>query len=155
VHGKVKVKIEELGTLGGQFVAIFYLQRNDEFSELREQFMQMIEQEEMHHDSLPVGFEYSDEAKKNLQQRAQDAGEELDKRAAADGGLKKRLDALFKEENDLNQKLASTYDGSYGDALPCECDHPYYRHFDSYDAMEPVGCKYCNLDECPGFRAKK
>lgn len=47
IHGKVKIKCEELGLLGGQFVAIFYLQRNDEFAELRQQFMEMIEHEEI------------------------------------------------------------------------------------------------------------
>jgi hypothetical protein len=36
------------------------------------------------------------------------------------------------------------YDPNYGDDIPCECGHPYYRHFDTYDDMEPVGCKYCN-----------
>lgn len=25
----------------------------------------------------------------------------------------------------------------------CKCGHVYYRHFDSYEDMEPVGCKYC------------
>lgn len=25
-----------------------------------------------------------------------------------------------------------------------ECEHPYFRHFDSYDEMRPVGCKYCS-----------
>lgn len=47
VHGKVKVKYEELGFLGEQCVGIFYLQRNLEFSELRNQFMEMIENEEI------------------------------------------------------------------------------------------------------------
>jgi hypothetical protein len=46
VHGKVHMKYECLGTLGGQYVSIFYLQRNNEFSELREQFMSAILQEE-------------------------------------------------------------------------------------------------------------
>jgi hypothetical protein len=23
------------------------------------------------------------------------------------------------------------------------CDHPYYRHFDTYENMAIVGCKYC------------
>ncbi len=35
------------------------------------------------------------------------------------------------------------YDSSFGDDRICECDHPYYRHFDSYENMKPVGCKYC------------
>lgn len=47
VHGKVHLKYEQLGMLGGQYVSIFYLQRNNEFSELREQFMELILQEEM------------------------------------------------------------------------------------------------------------
>lgn len=47
VHGKVKVKYEELGSLGDQVVGLFYLQRNDEFHQLREQFVSMIEQEQM------------------------------------------------------------------------------------------------------------
>lgn len=25
----------------------------------------------------------------------------------------------------------------------CVCGHPYHRHFDSYDEMKPIGCKYC------------
>lgn len=47
VHGKVKVKYEELGMLGGQHVGLFYLQRNDEFASLREDFKNMIEKEEV------------------------------------------------------------------------------------------------------------
>lgn len=46
VHGKVKIKYEELGVLGGQYVGLFYMQRNDEFSEMRQEFKQMIEEEE-------------------------------------------------------------------------------------------------------------
>jgi hypothetical protein len=45
VHGKSHLKYEFLGTLGAQLVSIFYLQRNDEFSQLRESFMVMIESE--------------------------------------------------------------------------------------------------------------
>lgn len=47
LHGKVRVKYEELGVLGGQYVGLFYLQRNDEFTELRTTFVQMIEKEEL------------------------------------------------------------------------------------------------------------
>ena len=46
LHGKVRLKYELLGTLGSKLVSIFYLQRNNEFTELREQFMSMIEAEE-------------------------------------------------------------------------------------------------------------
>jgi hypothetical protein len=47
IHGKVKVKYNELGLLGGKHVAIFYLQRNDEFQDLRQKFVEAIEQEEI------------------------------------------------------------------------------------------------------------
>ncbi len=35
------------------------------------------------------------------------------------------------------------YNPKYGDDRICECGHPYYRHFDTYDQMAAVGCKYC------------
>lgn len=44
------------------------------------------------------------------------------------------------------------YNPDYGDDRLCECGHPYYRHFDSYEGMAPVGCKYCGCDE---FKLKK
>lgn len=51
IHGKVKVKYEELGCLGGQYIGLFYINRNDEFTELRKEFKDMIEAEEMDYDS--------------------------------------------------------------------------------------------------------
>ena len=38
------------------------------------------------------------------------------------------------------------YDPNYGDDILCVCGHPYYRHFDTYEQMAPVGCKYCPCD---------
>lgn len=35
------------------------------------------------------------------------------------------------------------YNPDYGDKRMCICGHPYYRHFDSYEDMRDVGCKYC------------
>jgi hypothetical protein len=35
------------------------------------------------------------------------------------------------------------YDPKFGDDRLCLCGHPYYRHFDTYEEMAPVGCKYC------------
>lgn len=35
------------------------------------------------------------------------------------------------------------YNPNYGDKRICICGHPYYRHFDSCDDMNSVGCKYC------------
>lgn len=40
------------------------------------------------------------------------------------------------------------YNPRYGDGRLCKCGHPYYRHFDTYENMAPVGCKYC---ECRQF----
>lgn len=39
------------------------------------------------------------------------------------------------------------YNREYGDDKVCRCGHPYYRHFDTYEDMDPVGCKYCGCDE--------
>jgi hypothetical protein len=47
------------------------------------------------------------------------------------------------------------YDASVGDDTLCICGHTYYRHFDPYEHMDPVGCKYCNhYTECTGFKAQ-
>lgn len=35
------------------------------------------------------------------------------------------------------------YNPNYGDDRLCECGHTYYRHFDTWENMENVGCKYC------------
>jgi|688.fasta_scaffold1143268_2 hypothetical protein len=35
------------------------------------------------------------------------------------------------------------YNPKYGNDRKCKCGHPYHRHFDSYEQMEAVGCKYC------------
>lgn len=35
------------------------------------------------------------------------------------------------------------YDESFGDERLCSCEHTYHRHFDTYDNMAPIGCKYC------------
>jgi hypothetical protein len=47
INGKIKVKYEELGILGEQHIGLFYLNRNDEFDELRQDFITLIEQEEI------------------------------------------------------------------------------------------------------------
>lgn len=39
------------------------------------------------------------------------------------------------------------YDESFGDDKLCKCGHAYYRHFDPYDDMIPIGCKYCICDK--------
>jgi hypothetical protein len=44
------------------------------------------------------------------------------------------------------------YNPKYGDDRECECGHPYYRHFDTYDDMSNVGFKYCG---CQEFKEKQ
>lgn len=47
MHGKVKLKYDNLGSLGDKEVVIFYLQRNDEYHIIRDEFVNLIEQEEL------------------------------------------------------------------------------------------------------------
>ena len=35
------------------------------------------------------------------------------------------------------------YNPDYGDKRICICGDPYHRHFDSYEDMAAIGCKYC------------
>ncbi len=42
------------------------------------------------------------------------------------------------------------YDESIDDVALCVCGHTYYRHFDPFEEMYPVGCKYCR---CYEFKA--
>jgi len=68
----------------------------------------------------------------------------------------------IQKARELNRVLNSTtsvdfshverYDKDYGDSKLCECEHQYHRHFDSYEDMSPVGCKYC---DCDTFREKQ
>lgn len=53
IHGKVKMKYEVLGTLGGQYVALFYIQRNSESQQLHDEFVEMINAEEMAQRNAP------------------------------------------------------------------------------------------------------
>lgn len=41
------------------------------------------------------------------------------------------------------------YDPNFGDDKICSCGHKYYRHFDTYDDMAAIGCKYCS---CLSFK---
>jgi hypothetical protein len=44
------------------------------------------------------------------------------------------------------------YNPKYGDGKICKCGHAYYRHFDTYENMCAIGCKYC---QCFEFEEKK
>jgi hypothetical protein len=43
------------------------------------------------------------------------------------------------------------YDKDFGDDKLCACSHPYRRHFDTYDEMRAVGCKYCQCSYFHGI----
>ena len=47
IFGKSKIKYEALGLLGGQYVGLFYIQRNLESQQIHDEFIRLIEQEEM------------------------------------------------------------------------------------------------------------
>lgn len=59
----------------------------------------------------------------------------------------------LKSEQDLpyikkiNIKTKLIYNPNYGDNRICKCGHTYYRHFDTYENMYPIGCKYCQCSE--------
>lgn len=43
--------------------------------------------------------------------------------------------------------IKKVYNPDYGDDRECQCGHKYYRHFDTYEEMRNVGCKYCGCDD--------
>jgi len=53
-------------------------------------------------------------------------------------GLTIQINRLWNENHDQNDE--------------CVCGHVYHRHFDSWEDMRPVGCKYC---ECDTFASKQ
>ena len=51
-------------------------------------------------------------------------------------------------------KTLYCYNPDFGNQRICEdpnCGHEYYRHFDTYEGMANVGCKYC---PCYHFKVK-
>ncbi len=58
IHGKVKIKCEIVGMLAGQHVGLFYVQRNSESQELRDEFTRLINQEEQNLLDNPPDTEY-------------------------------------------------------------------------------------------------
>ena len=39
--------------------------------------------------------------------------------------------------------IRGKYNSLYGDNRICTCGHSYVRHFDPFEDMDAVGCKYC------------
>jgi hypothetical protein len=50
-----------------------------------------------------------------------------------------------------NRAPEKIWNPHYNQQAMCTCGHRYERHFDSYDNMSNVGCKYC---ECTEFQIK-
>lgn len=47
----------------------------------------------------------------------------------------------------LDIHILHKYNPKYGDSRVCKCGHQYHRHFDSYEHMDAIGCKYCDCYE--------
>lgn len=56
-------------------------------------------------------------------------------------------DTPYIETEVIVKAIFREYNPDYGDNKLCKCGHTYYRHFDSYENMAPVGCKYCQCEE--------
>jgi hypothetical protein len=52
----------------------------------------------------------------------------------------------------LQFRIKHAWNPEYDQGAECECGHSYERHFDSYENMSPVGCKYCC---CGDFHPKE
>ena len=61
LHGKVRLKAEELGALGGRHVGLFYLQRDLESQMIHDEFVRLIEEEEVGSRGLPPINDEDDE----------------------------------------------------------------------------------------------
>ena len=61
--------------------------------------------------------------------------------------LKKHLERLESSLSEEKPYLNGKYNPNYGDDRVCKCGHVYDRHFDPYEEMEPVGCKYCGCSK--------
>ncbi|MCK9446766.1 hypothetical protein M0Q50_07905 [bacterium] len=56
---------------------------------------------------------------------------------------------------DINIEKIYKYNKNFGDDRLCKCGHTYYRHFDPYEDMEAVGCKYCQCFHFEDVRLAK
>ena len=67
--------------------------------------------------------------------------------AAAAGGYTHSAGKFIDKQravNEANSILDTIWNPHHEQLAKCaDCKHHYERHFDSYEDMEPVGCKYC------------
>lgn len=72
-------------------------------------------------------------------------------------GVKAKFDKSEEKEEEIKEEKPymietitiqkKKYNPNYGDDRMCICGHTYYRHFDPWEDMETVGCKYCGCQE--------
>lgn len=66
-------------------------------------------------------------------------------------GAKAKFDKSVDEEKPYITETITIqkkkYNPNYGNNRMCVCGHAYYRHFDPWEDMEAVGCKYCGCEE--------
>jgi hypothetical protein len=43
--------------------------------------------------------------------------------------------------------IVREHNPKYDQVALCTCGHTYERHFDTYENMAPIGCKYCPCGE--------
>lgn len=68
------------------------------------------------------------------------------------GSLTMELKILEEKVKEIKPYVNESYNPNYGDNRLCKCGHTYERHFDSYDNMYPVGCKYCGCTKFEEMR---
>lgn len=109
------------------------------------------------------------ETRAKLQERLEQAAEALTTAGKSDAGrvtlesaATMHLILLLKEAASLDVEICPNcgrgvscefcygrplYDPAIGSDTLCGCGHVYYRHFDGYEQMKPVGCKYCGCSD--------
>ena len=60
---------------------------------------------------------------------------------------KENTESPYIEKVKVVETVERKYNPAYGDDRVCQCGHPYHRHFDSYEDMYAIGCKYCGCDD--------
>lgn len=54
---------------------------------------------------------------------------------------------IEKEPYLKTKRMVYKYNPKYGNNRICFCGHTYERHFDSYEEMCAIGCKYCRCNQ--------
>lgn len=60
-----------------------------------------------------------------------------------EGSEEPAIDVILSE---LTEQINRSWSPNHDQQAKCTCSHAYERHFDSYEDMYPIGCKYCECD---------